>query len=212
MNFIFLKRLFDIFFGILFFFISLPVLVAAAIVMLFETKKTPFFCQHRGVTLTNGRVKIYKLRTMRNGEELHKKEILAEDIFMKPALAEFVTPIGAFLRRTGIDEIPQLLNVVKGEMSLLGPRPLTLSDLNAMQKKHLDYYNQRDKIISKPGISGLWQVKGNRANGIEDLLFFDKMYDRKKSLLFDFKLMVETTYLMLSAKNSDAITKTGLNK
>lgn len=149
---------------------------------------------------------------MRNGEELHKKEILAEDIFMKPALAEFVTPIGAFLRRTGIDEIPQLLNVVKGEMSLLGPRPLTLSDLNAMQKKHLDYYNQRDKIISKPGISGLWQVKGNRANGIEDLLFFDKMYDRKKSLLFDFKLMVETTYLMLSAKNSDAITKTGLNK
>ncbi len=180
-------------------------MAAAAIVMLFETKKTPFFCQQRGVTLTNGRVKIYKLRTMRNGEELHKKESLAKDIFMKPTLAEFVPPIGAFLRRTGIDEIPQLLNVVKGEMSLLGPRPLTLTDLKAMQKTLPDYYNQREKIISKPGISGLWQVKGNRANGIEDLLFFDKMYDRKKSFLFDFKLMLDTTYLMLSAKNSDAI-------
>jgi len=180
--------------------------------MAIETKKTPIFIQQRGITLTTDKVKIFKLRTMKNGDKLMQMEKQINDIFVKPSLASFIPPIGPFLRRTGIDEIPQLINVIKGEMSFIGPRPLTISDLELMKKATPEFYSQRANIKSKPGISGLWQVVGERDKGTGNLLFLDQLYDKKKGLHLDLRLMFETTILMLSGKNQDAITNSKIKK
>jgi len=97
-------------------------------------------------------------------------------------------------------------------MSFIGPRPLTISDLELMKKATPEFYSQRANLKSKPGISGLWQVVGERDKGTENLLFLDQLYDKKKGLLLDLRLMFETTILMLSGKNQDAITNSKIKK
>jgi len=207
-----IKRLIDFIFGIVCLLVALPVILVVSIIMAIETKKTPIFVQQRGITVTTGKVKIFKLRTMKNGDKLLQMEKQINNIFVKPSLAGFIPPIGSFLRRTGIDEIPQLINVIKGEMSFIGPRPLTISDLELMKKATPEFYSQRANLKSKPGISGLWQVVGERDKGTENLLFLDQLYDKKKGLLLDLRLMFETTILMLSGKNQDAITNSKIKK
>lgn len=196
----------------MFFLVASPVLAVFSIIMAIETKKSPIFIQQRGITLTTGRVKIFKLRTMRNGDSLVQNEKQINDIFIKSSLAKFIPPLGSFLRRTGIDEIPQLINVIKGEMSLIGPRPLTLTDLVMMKKMTPEFYGQRENLKSKPGISGLWQVIGERDKGTENLLHHDLLYEKKQGLMLDLRLMVETSYLMMSGKNPDAIINFKLKK
>ena len=108
------------------------------------------------------------------------------------------------LRKTGLDELPQLINVLKGDMSFVGPRPFSLSDLEIIKNEYPEIYNERVSFNTKPGITGLWQIEGNREEGIRNLIFLEKEYESKKSFLYDLSLVVKTIPVVFLANHSDA--------
>lgn len=169
-----------------------------------ETGLYPVYTQNRGLVLEKNLFKLFKLRTLK-GLDSHQNHSL--DIFLKNGLEKFVTPFGKWLRKTGLDELPQLLNVILGNMSIVGPRPFSLSDMERMKLTQKSFYERRSKITSKPGITGLWQIYGDRAKGIENLLELEEYYDNHKCLSLDFKIMLHTILLIFGANNSDAILK-----
>lgn len=137
---------------------------------------------------------IYKFRTMvpdadkKLFEMLEKDEKAREEYKLNKKLKNDprITKLGNFLRKTSIDELPQLINVLKGDMSLVGPRPYLPREIDDMGS----YY---DTIIeSKPGITGLWQVSGRSNTTFEERLHFDKEYNENKSFTYDMGLLVKT--------------------
>lgn len=144
--------------------------------------------------------RIYKFRTMYEGAERTLKKLLAEN----PDLAEEyqkhrklrndprITPIGIFLRRTSLDELPQLLNVLKGEMSLVGPRP-------ALKEEIRHHYGglESEYGLVKPGITGLWQVSGRNNNDFSMRVRLDLWYIRNWSLWLDLVILIRTMGVVL---------------
>ncbi|MBK8945575.1 MAG: sugar transferase [Ignavibacteriae bacterium] len=199
-----LRRIFDLIFSLVFLILSIPFLIISSIIILFELKSFPFFIQERGLTLTKNRFKIYKIRTLRKSIKpiTHNSE---NDIFFKSVLRTNITPYAKWLRKTGLDELPQLLNVLKGEMSLIGPRPLMLDDLITIQKTSPELYLKRGNLKYKSGISGLWQLFGNRNDGLMGMLALESLYEKVAAPILDIKLILYTTSVVLQAKNSDSI-------
>ncbi|MFH1196118.1 MAG: sugar transferase [bacterium] len=201
----YLKRILDFFFSIIFMAISLPALILFSLILFFELREFPIFVQDRGLTLEKFRFKIFKLKTLKTSSNGKLKHNIPKDIFLKPRLAEKLTPFARWLRKTGLDELPQFFNVFLGDMSFIGPRPLMISDLEIMKKRYPDYYDKRLKINSVPGITGLWQLIGDRNLGIQNLIGLDMLYDKFKSLYFDFRIFIDTIPLIITGNNSDAI-------
>lgn len=143
---------------------------------------------------------IYKFRTMVPDADKKLFELLERD---EEAREEYrinkklkndprITKLGEFLRRTSIDELPQLINVLKGDMSLVGPRPYLPREMDDMG----NYY---DTIIeSKPGITGLWQVSGRSNTTFEERLEFDMEYNENKGFLYDMGLLTKTVGVVLN--------------
>ncbi|MCL5030345.1 MAG: sugar transferase [Bacteroidetes bacterium] len=181
----------------------LPVLIAISTILLFELKANPILIQERGLSLTNFRFKIYKFRTLKKFKFKDKTDI--EDVFYKTELIDYVPRFGRWLRHTGLDELPQLINIIKGEMSFIGPRPFTVEDIEIIKEKKPDAYCIRDKIQTRPGITGSWQVFGSRKKGIENLVNLEQQYDAKISPGVDIKILLTTIPLVFRGKLSDAI-------
>ena len=144
-----------------------------------------------------------------NTENHHKKAVTAfvqNDLkefeegdgryFFKKTEASNVTRIGRFLRRTSLDELPQLINVLRGEMSLVGPRPEPTYQVELYQPWH----HARHKI--KPGITGLWQVFGRSAVTHADMVLMDIFYIENWSLSLDLRILGKTPYAMLVGKGA----------
>ncbi|MBK7980134.1 MAG: sugar transferase [Ignavibacteriae bacterium] len=199
-----LKRIFNIAFASLILIITLPFLLLVCLIIMIEFRSFPIFIQERGLTLTKHRFKIYKIRTIKNSFE-KIKQYTEEDIFIKSNLRSDITAFAKWLRTTGLDELPQMLNVIIGDMDLIGPRPLMLEDLETIQKISPELYNKREKLNCKPGISGLWQLFGNRNEGIIGMLALESLYERVSSPFLDLKLILYTFTVVLQAKNSDSI-------
>lgn len=199
------KRLFDIVLSLLLLLLSSPLLIVLSVWIWIETGHFPLYSQKRGLVLEKNLFRLYKIRTLKISDQ---KKLNSIDIFIKDDLEAFVTPLGRWLRKTGIDELPQLLNVLLGNMSFVGPRPFSLSDIGRMKLNQLSYYKRRGMIISKPGITGLWQINGDRTKGTENLLELEEFYDKHKNIMFDFKILIHTIPVVLSGSNSDAILKT----
>jgi lipopolysaccharide/colanic/teichoic acid biosynthesis glycosyltransferase len=108
-----------------------------------------------------------------------------------------VTTIGKFLRRTSLDELPQFINVLKGEMSLVGPRPPIPYELEKYEVWHL-----RRVLEVKPGISGLWQVMGRSRTTFDEMVRLDLKYLREQSLWLDLKILLQTPWAVLTAKGA----------
>jgi lipopolysaccharide/colanic/teichoic acid biosynthesis glycosyltransferase len=174
-----MKRLIDIGLSIVILFCISPLLIACAIAVKLESQGPVFFLQER-VGKDGVLFNIYKFRTM--VVDAVKKglgyEILAGD--------ERITKVGDFLRRWSIDEFPQLLNVLKGEMSLVGPRP-TL-------KYQVDQYDdfQRRRLEVKPGMTGLATVRGRNLLSWNERIEYDVWYVDNYTLMLDFKIIYET--------------------
>lgn len=196
-----MKRLFDITFSMLFIILSLPVQIVIFLLLLVDLKEFPLFIQERGITLEKFRFKMLKFKTI----PTLPSSVTERKIFLKPRLAKYISPFSKFLRLSGFDELPQLYNVLWGNMSLVGPRPLMLSDIEILKKESQKEYNIRSSFNSKPGLTGLWQLFGNRAEGISNMIELEKLYEINKSILFDFKLLGFTFGAILKRKNSDAI-------
>ena len=199
-----INKIFNITFALILLILSVPFLIIFAIILAIELKSWPIFMQERGLTLEKHLIKIYKLKTIRPQriQILHTTE---EDIFLKPGLRGNVTPFAQWLRRTGLDELPQLINVIKGQMNLIGPRPLMLEDLITIKNISPDLYSIRGKFKCKPGISGIWQLFGNRSEGIIGMIALESLYERARTFFFDLKLILYTTSVVIQAKNSDSI-------
>lgn len=199
-----LKRIFDFVTAIILLAISLPILTIFGIILLIELRSFPIFIQERGLTLEKHRFKIFKLRTIKK-RETNISHISEQDIFLKTTLQHSVTPFGRWLRKTGLDELPQLVNVILGDMSLVGPRPLMIEDLETIKRVSPEFYEKRGQLKSYPGISGLWQLFGNRSEGLIGMIALETLYERVASPFLDLKLLVYTSTVIIQAKNSDSI-------
>jgi lipopolysaccharide/colanic/teichoic acid biosynthesis glycosyltransferase len=159
-----------------------------------------FFRQAR-VGLNGRQFVFYKFRTMVKDAEEKQEQLLAHNEMKGPAFKMAndprMTKVGRFLRRTSLDELPQLWNVLKGEMSLIGPRPPLPSEV----KKYEPW--QRRKLSLRPGISCLWQVRGrNRINNFDDWMRLDLEYIDSWSLWLDVTIFLRTIPAVLSGSGA----------
>jgi len=121
----------------------------------------------------------------------------------KPTRDPRITKVGKFIRKHSIDEIPQLINVLKGEMSIVGPRPYLTEELEEQQEKFPGTENHVKEMLSvKPGITGFWQVSGRSDVNFDKRIEMDAYYARKKSILLDVLILLKTPWAMLSGKGA----------
>jgi len=187
------KRCFDVLCALLLLAIAAPLLLLIAIAIKLESAGPVLFRQVR-VGLNGKTFVIYKFRSMRQDAEFHAGPAWAKD------RDERATRIGAWLRRLHIDEIPQALNVLRGEMSFVGPRPERPYFVDRLAQE-IPYYNFRHCV--KPGITGLAQVRYRYGASVEDAvekLQYDLYYAKHWSCLFDAGLLLETLALVLTGK------------
>jgi exopolysaccharide biosynthesis polyprenyl glycosylphosphotransferase len=148
----------------------------------------------------NGReFKLYKFRTMYQDAEERKKEFLSRNE-MKGHIFKLkddprITPIGKFLRSSSIDEFPQFINILKGDMSLVGTRPPTVEEFDAYETRH------RRRLSVQPGLTGLWQVSGrNEISDFEEIVKLDTEYIDKWSIWLDIKIILKTFTVIFSGR------------
>lgn len=181
----FIKRFIDLFLSIIGCIAISPVFILIYIILLISYKNSPFFYQIRAGK--NGKkFKIFKFKSMNDLKDSEGN--LLSDV-------ERITKIGNIIRKTSLDEIPQLINVIKGEMSLVGPRPLYV--------KYLPYYTKEESIrhTVKPGITGLAQVSGRNTLEWDARLQKDVEYVKNLSFLLDIKIVFKTIQKVFLAKD-----------
>lgn len=178
----------------------MPVMVITAICVAIFSPGPILFGQWR-VGLNGQKFKCYKFRSMRIDAEEHLASLLAA----KPELREEwkanqklstdprITPIGAFLRQSSIDELPQLFNVLRGEMSLVGPRPILESEV-WRYGRYITHY-----LRLKPGLTGVWQISGRNDTSYRRRIAADVLYSRRKSLGLDLQILLATIPAVLKA-------------
>jgi len=201
------KGIFDVIFSLFVILITFPIMILIALIIKLTDKGDILFKQKRP-GLNGKEFTVYKFRTMYPNNE----EILRDYLRKNPeARREWelyrklktydprVTPIGRFLRKYSLDELPQFFNVLKGDMSVVGPRPYIY--------KEFEEYNVpdevRDKLLSvKPGITGLWQVEGRNEMTFEDRIKLDLDYIDNLSFWRDLKIILKTIWVMLTGKGA----------
>lgn len=196
------KKRIDFILSVAILIVFLPFMLLIFILLMVILKSFPLIIQRRGITAENQVFDIYKFRTIKINPY---NQVNSENILFKPDLSQYVPAFCRWLRKTGFDELPQIFNVLKGEMSLVGPRPLTISDLEVLKNKYPHYYHDRNLITLKPGITGMWQVFGNRNEGIENLIALDLCYYEQKSLQLDLRILLNTIILISRGKHSDSV-------
>lgn len=196
---IFLKRFMDLVgacFGLLF---LLPIFLLIGIWIKLEDPKGKVLYKQTRIGKNGKPFIMYKFRSMvSNADELlesliHLNETTGAMFKMKEDPR--ITRIGRFIRRTSIDELPQLWNVVKGNMSLVGPRPPLPREVE--QYTRYDY----QRLTVTPGCTGLWQVSARNSVGFKDMVELDLKYIRERSVWLDIKLICKTIWIMIESKN-----------
>lgn len=202
-----LKRLFDMIASAILLIILSPLLAVIAITIKKTSPGSIFYKQDR-VGLKGQRFKVWKFRTMVvNADEL-QKELEAQNevkggVLFKIKADPRITKVGKFLRKYSLDEIPQLINVLQGKMSLVGPRPLAIRDyeLSIEAGEQLTH----DRLLRYevlPGITGLWQVRGRASIDSEEIFYWDMVYILQWSLVLDLKILLETVKVVLLREGS----------
>ncbi|MBC2397110.1 sugar transferase [Clostridium tetanomorphum] len=194
-----LKRTIDILGSLCGLILLSPIIIITAIAIKLDSEGPVFFSQER--VGQNGTIfKMYKFRSMvTNAEEiLHQlkdKNEMSGPMF-KIKKDPRITKVGHFIRKTSIDELPQLINVLKGEMSLVGPRP----NLPREVIKFTDY--QKTKLLAKPGLTCYWQVMGRNSIDFEQWMELDVRYVEERSIWVDIKLIIKTFGVLFGDENA----------
>ncbi|MCP9848212.1 sugar transferase [Cyanobium sp. Morenito 9A2] len=200
-----LKRSGDLVFAALVLTLGSPVLLALALVVKLSSRGPVFYVQRR-VGRGYRDFGCIKFRTMRRDAD----RILPDLLKRSPELeAEFrndfklkddprITPIGKFLRRSSLDELPQFVNVLRGEMSVVGPRPIVRAELKR-------YGRQMDEVLAvRPGLTGLWQVSGRNNLSYETRVGLDVSYSRRRTLVMDLGIILRTIGVILFPRDRGA--------
>jgi exopolysaccharide biosynthesis polyprenyl glycosylphosphotransferase len=186
-----MKRFIDILFSIIGIVLSIPILVIAMIFIMIESKGCILYTQER-LGKDNHLFKIYKLRTMCLDAEINGIQWAQKN---DPR----VTRVGRFLRKTRIDELPQFINVLKGDMSIVGPRPERPYFIDAFSRE-LPKFNER--LAVRPGITGLSQVNGGYDLSPEQKLEKDLFYIQNQSILLDMMIILKTVKIVITFEGS----------
>jgi exopolysaccharide biosynthesis polyprenyl glycosylphosphotransferase len=185
------KRIVDVCVSAVLLTLLAPVLVIIAIAVKLDSPGSPFFLQERA-GLGGRRFRMLKFRTMRDGSDVEKEAFAhlnhsGDTRLFKIRDDPRITRLGRFLRRWSLDELPQFINVVVGEMSLVGPRPFFESDFEQYEDHHFR------RLDAKPGITGLWQVSGrSEMLDFEDVIYLDRQYIEQWSFWLDVSIMFRT--------------------
>jgi exopolysaccharide production protein ExoY len=197
------KRYFDVVVAIVTLFLLAPLFIAV-ICLLSMASRGPVIYKHTRTGFGGREFACLKFRTMRQYSEAEFEEYLQQDREARKEWDETrklrrdprVTAIGAFLRKTSLDELPQLVNVVMGDMSLVGPRPVTRQELK-------DYGSYSGHYLrARPGLTGLWQISGRSNTSYQERVLLDMRYIRNWSFGADLKILVLTIPCVIAAKGS----------
>jgi lipopolysaccharide/colanic/teichoic acid biosynthesis glycosyltransferase len=193
------KRLFDIFASVIGLVLSFPIL-ALAMVLIRLDSAGPVIYASRRLGCSGVPFRFYKLRSMYNGAHESKRRLLHLNEVDGPAFKlandPRVTRVGRWLRRTSVDELPQLWNVLKGDMSLVGPRPPIPEEVEKYEPW------QRRRLDVKPGITCLWQISGRSKLGFNEWMRLDLEYIKHRSFRLDIKILLRTVPAVLSQEGA----------
>ena len=195
----FIKRAFDLAFATVALTCSMPIWLAAVIAIKLDSDGPAIFVQER-VGIHGRRFRFYKFRSMHRDAERRLHEVQAANEIDGPVFKmrrdPRVTRVGAFLRRTSLDELPQLINVIKGDMSMVGPRPPL--------PREVEKYRPADmiRLSVRPGLTCLWQVRGRSTIGFETWMEYDREYVARLSPLLDLSIMLQTVWAVLSCRGA----------
>lgn len=193
------KRALDIGLGGTLLVLSLPILLPAMLAVWFSSRGSALFVQER-IGEHGAPFRMWKLRTMVDGAAEEEAWLALRQpgrIFLKVPDDPRITPIGRFLRRSSLDELPQLFNVVRGEMSLVGPRPLLLSDFEKFPRG-----KQLARFSMKPGLTGLWQVSGRSLLDDRRRIRLDLEYVENWSLTLDLRILARTLPAVVTGRGA----------
>ena len=189
------KRVFDIVFSLLVLVLTLPILILIAIAIKIDSPGGPVLFAQERIGLNGRRFKVLKFRTMIPDADNLKDQLLHLNEMDGPVFKitndPRVTRVGRFLRKTSLDELPQFINVLKGEMSVVGPRPPLPREVNEYDPWH------QKRLSVKPGITCIWQVSGRNEVSFEDWVKMDIAYIENRSLLLDLKLIIKTVFAVV---------------
>jgi lipopolysaccharide/colanic/teichoic acid biosynthesis glycosyltransferase len=193
------KRLIDIIASLIGLIVLLPVFLVVALLIYKEDGENVIFCQDRS-GLNNKTFKMYKFRSMIANAPAMRAEMEKYNELDGPAFKmkddPRITKIGAFIRKTSIDELPQLVNILKGEMSLVGPRPLATYETAGCNEYQLQ------RLLVKPGLTCYWQVSGRNDINFDEWIEMDLRYIREASIWTDIKILFMTVGAVFTGKGA----------
>lgn len=207
----YLKRMVDLVVGIILFIIFFPLCIIVAIVIKLDSKGPVFADVPERVGVDGRLFKMYKFRSMiENAHYLLRNNSKFKDLYKEYKKSSFklkkdprITAIGKFIRKHSIDEIPQLINVIKGDMSIVGPRAYYPDELTDQQQKYPHTKSLVKKVLSvKPGITGLWQVTGRSEINFDKRIAIDAQYIDTMSLTKDLEIIIKTPWVMVTGKGA----------
>jgi lipopolysaccharide/colanic/teichoic acid biosynthesis glycosyltransferase len=196
-----------LFFALPLFLFFFPII--SLLILIFDG--TPIIYSQLRIGLYGNEFKLYKFRTMSilSDDSVHQNhyENLSENKKIEPSLTpdnpiriendDRITKVGNILRKTSIDELPNIINVLIGNMSFVGPRPLVKYESDLYGK----YLEERNSV--KPGITGLAQIQGRLDLSLQERLYWDLQYVKSKSFIYDFKIIIKTVYSVLSRRGAN---------
>ena len=196
-----------LFFALPLFLFLFPII--SLVILIFDG--TPILYSQLRVGLYGNEFKLYKFRTMSilSDDSVHQNhyESLSENKKIEPSLTpdnpiriendDRITKVGNILRKTSLDELPNIINVLIGNMSFVGPRPLVKYESDLYGK----YLEERNSV--KPGITGLAQIQGRLDLSLQERLYWDLQYVKSKSFIYDFKIIIKTVYSVLSRRGAN---------
>ncbi|WP_125605036.1 sugar transferase [Lapidilactobacillus bayanensis] len=194
-GYLFVKRIFDVLASSLALLLLSPLFLVIAILIKIEDAKGPVFYSQIRIGHNGEKFRMYKFRSMCVDADQRLKDLLAknevEGAMFKMKDDPRITKVGRWIRKTSVDELPQLWNVLHGDMALVGPRPPL--------PRETDNYTKYDKqrLYVQPGCTGLWQVSGRNDVGFHDMVELDIEYIKTRSLSGDIKVLVKTVGVMI---------------
>ncbi len=207
----FLKRLMDIVFSSSLLILFSPLILIVAMAIKIDTKG-PVVADTPERVGKGGRLfKMYKFRSMiQNAHSILRNNPKYSKLFHEYKMGSYklkddprITRVGRFLRKHSIDEVPQFINILKGEMSLVGPRAYYPDELVEQQKKYPNTKSAVKVVLSiKPGVTGYWQVSGRSEINFDKRIKMDEMYVRKRSIIYDLWIILKTPWAMISGKGA----------